>query len=272
MLRFDAESGLPKSGVTYTLLAGLFRASQVDQLSLFNCCAHKILNYRIEQIKRLRATSSASNLNLKAEVADDFRDLLDLVESLHVDFIEVSLLDKLNSYMNELYRFDVEFMDLKSDNLANDPIVKLLDNLNQLTESTSLNETNKNLNYFFKLKNVNFELAKAAPDRTHFQLERSQNSIEELMSYVKKCELEKKDPHPAMRRVVVKLCSRPNLVPRPVDLIQQLADRLERENQLTPLVCQELMYFYSRFAQDRSKANDYYQKVLFLMIIIYFFF
>lgn len=146
-LRFDADNH-PKPHVNFTSLIDLFKSNRFNSIVLFNCCAYKILNYRIAY---MRKNQLHSKFNMSpSDVRIDFSDLSGLIEKLRVTSIEIPILDKINNYLNNLIESKLEFIDVGD--LANDPVLKTLRLLNERASSRNLAEVNRRLKEYIRIK------------------------------------------------------------------------------------------------------------------------
>ena len=96
----------------------------------------------------------------------------------------------------------------------------------------------------------------------NFRLSARQERIDDLEEEILSRENSNTDASELIQKLLVKVCSQPNLVVKPVTYIENLADKLTQQQKLTPFVCQELMVFYSKFTTNRQKADIYYENMI----------
>lgn len=151
-LRFD-ENNVPKPHVTFTSLVDLFIPNGFNSITLFNCCAYKILNYRSAYIRKNRLKSSSAESSFQMAVGDirnELNDLSGLIEALNVTSIEIPIQEKLNTIVCYLIESRVDFVDLND--LDNDPVVNTIRLVNQRVSSRSLDQTNRRLRQYIRIK------------------------------------------------------------------------------------------------------------------------
>lgn len=161
-----------------------------------------------------------------------------------------------------------------NENLNKDPILKTLVLVNQYSK-----EKNNNLVYlnnlihdlyiqtdiidsYFQQNKIQLKklpkIEESEKSKTFFKKE----SIEQLERTLINLEQNKKDTLPCKRRLIIALIKDSNEYQG--NLIERL-NELENQislNDLTPLVCQELMNFYSTIVIDTEKAVHYFKQLL----------
>ena len=114
---------------------------------------------------------------------------------------------------------------------------------------------------FFEEKKLKLKKTLECDEDVH-KFKFKKETIQEFEDNIKDLEKNKKDTIPSKRRLTIELCK--NYKGYQGDVIRRL-EMLENEipqNEFTPLMCQELMNFYSSIKMNISKATFYYEQLL----------
>jgi len=277
----------------YTLNSSeLIHKRKLSMLNIANCLTQSfgqrsnILNFFIERIckKRCQKIESLSTLknfglNLKIIYAD-FAEIADLIAKLHPKSMERTL-ENLKSYLVYVVRTDL-FTPLEFINLEENVLLRTLKLLNEMcAKNPEMNNLNamKEINdmaydYIMKIL-MNHEIEKSQFDK-YFKEQinllknvnenatkketKTQNQVEDLENKIKNLKNNNENFYPFLRLLIIHLCN--SYVKRSYETtkLSKWVNQLP-ESELTPMICQDLMQYYSDSVRNLEKAKYFCEKM-----------
>jgi hypothetical protein len=264
------ENGLKK----YLRFSDLIYLRKISPLNLFYSSMYTLLNYRL-------SSDSRNSLVLdKYSILTDFQDMNALISFSKVNFIEKDLLRRINNYIEFIIEKDL--VDLRNGIVALETlnIIAQKCNQNDLTIlSNGLNNfknrllllTENNKEKYEEIKNHFDNISNKMirkdennhDDKTNTNKEYAKENINTLEILVEELKSKQKNHIAATRRLIIALCNRSYLegVEKPLEKVENLLKDLSNED-LTPLVCQELAHLYSTNTLKIEKAKYYFNLMI----------
>ncbi|CAF0745290.1 unnamed protein product [Brachionus calyciflorus] len=268
----------PESLIKCIDIANIFDRNKLfNTLTIFNACADKILSSRLDYMRKNRLVKNF-NLEIK-DVFKDFEDLERLISSLNVSLFDDYIMKKLKNYTNLLFEANLVYEDV---NFSQNQIFNtlklikknMLDKEHVILDGIFTHFKNYTLAYASKnglnddlirqLLDDNFTISKVSVQngkkfKKNMDFLEKKETIDSLINDIIELKAKNKDFIPSIRRLLIKLCNTKELN-NTVELVNKYTELLP-DQELTPIVCQDLMVFYATKTFDYEKTKFYFEKL-----------
>lgn len=106
------------------------------------------------------------------------------------------------------------------------------------------------------------ESLKSNPE--NYKTSKPKKRVSELEKLISDCEANGSDASEHIAYLISLICAQPNIVDKPVSYLESLVEKKLNNDGQQPLpasICQDLMVFYSKFTLNKSKADEYFEKM-----------